>query len=123
MCKLENVSFPPATVDAPPAWLSKTWDEELWRRHRKEWYKQLNDILDIEKYLKNHFLAYDRIMAAEQEVHAFDEVSEHPESGEPSQRSFATLSAARAWLARMHHWRGKIVHIKYFVEKNSRITW
>ena len=105
MCKLTNVSFPPPTVDAPPAWLSKTWDEELWRRHRKEWYKQLNEILDIEEYLQRHFLADDRIQSAKHEVRVIDEVSEPLESGEPPGRSFATHSAARAWLARVRHWR------------------
>ena len=66
MCKLSTVTFPPTTEDTPPEWLP--WDEAQWPRHRQVWYEQLDDLLNIEHYLRRFFLVDDRVHAAMQVV-------------------------------------------------------
>lgn len=66
MCKLRTVNFPPTTEDTPPEWLP--WDEAQWHMYRQAWYEQLDELLNIECYLRRFFFVDDRLHAALQVV-------------------------------------------------------
>ena len=66
MCKLRTVNLPPTTEDTPPEWLP--WDEAQWHMYRQAWYEQLDELLNIECYLRRFFFVDDRLHAALQVV-------------------------------------------------------
>ena len=89
--KLFRVRFPTATCDAAPAWLP--WDDAGWQQHRCAWLQQVDDMLDIESYLRRFFQTSERLAMAQRELLAFE-----PDSKITS--DFPTVEAASSWIRR-----------------------
>ena len=66
VCKLTDVEFPPPDHPVPPAWLGVTANE--WLVMRADWYKKVDELLDIEAYLNQHIKAQKRVGEAEAEL-------------------------------------------------------
>ena len=95
-CKLLVITFPPADSAQPPAWLP--WAAQHWQSSRAAWFRKVDELLNIDRYLQNTFLADERIEVARREVMAF--------SGDaPGGSEFLTVEAAQAWLERLQVWR------------------
>ena len=94
--KLIKVTFPPPKETAVPSWLP--WSQAAWETHRATWYDQLDEILNIETYLRKFFMTGQRILQAEKEVHKFE-----TKDGE-KQSNFPSLAADSGWHARVKRW-------------------
>ncbi len=71
-CKLFEVSFPSPATDKVPSWLP--WSDEERLKHRDVWYSQVHEILNIDTYVEKFFHVSTRLVAAQREVLAFEEI-------------------------------------------------
>ena len=95
-CKLFPATFPPVAADVPPTWLP--WSEDEWQLNREMWYHQVDEVLNVENYLRVFFMADQRLMCAEQEVGAF-----RPNAS-CRDRAFPNRHAAECWRRRVERW-------------------
>ena len=94
-CKLQRACFPSPSHDTAPTWLP--WNDDEWRRHRAEWFDQMDAVLNIEQYLATFFQTSERLALAQRELLAFEEGSTIPSA-------FADPTAADSWIRRVAAW-------------------
>ena len=66
--------------------------------HREPWLQQVDELFDIENYLRNFFNVDAKLDTADREIHTFDA------SSNVKSTCFATLDAARSWWKRVNTW-------------------
>ena len=97
-CEVEAVIFPPSDEAQCPAWLEDHWSNEEWVLHRDAWFKQLDDIFNIDSYLRIFFKADERLASAVATVASFEQEDDR-------NQTFASKELAEAWLERVEQWR------------------
>jgi len=94
-CKLQQVTFPAPNEEQCPAWLP--WSAEEWVAYRETWYEQVDDIFNIESYLRIFFKTQERLASAMVAVASFE--NEGHESD-----TFPSKEIAECWLRRVEKW-------------------
>ena len=94
-CKLKPITFVRREADVCPSWMP--WDVEMWKKRRSTWYEQLDDIFNVEKYLRRIFHIEERVASATMGEAAFEEGCDYP-------KEFESQAAARCWLKRVRRW-------------------
>ena len=95
--ELKPVIFPPADAAQCPSWLGDQWDDEQWAKYRELWFEQLDDIFNIESYLRVFFKVQERLLRAEAAVASL-------EQSENGNQTFSSLELAESWLKRVRQW-------------------
>ena len=93
-------TFVSENAEEPPSWLG--WSAEAWRKHRRLWWNQVNETLNVEQYLKTYFLADGRVADAEAaRLKADDDLEEQPADA----HHIAQQRLAASWYDRVIRWR------------------
>ena len=99
--KLQPAVFPARGAAAAPAWLSLSLAE--WQKQGDAWWVAVDDVLDVEQYLRRHFHAGDRLRDAEAAVVCAEEAATAT-PGDPALQ--AKVAQARLWRERVLRWCG-----------------
>ena len=97
-CKLSVVEFPPVTSSTAPSWLS--WSDEEWILYRKKWFDQVDNLLNVERYLQEVFQADERVRVADV---ALDSARNSTLSCD--EEGYVSEAAALSWHTRVKQWR------------------
>ena len=95
-CKLRRVTFPPRDAAAPPEWLP--WAAAHWHTGREGWYDRVDDLLNIDSYLRIIFEVDQKLEEAAAEVATLRS------GGAPREGGFTIVEAAEAWEKRVQQW-------------------
>ena len=96
-CELKSVIFPPSDAAQCPSWLEDHWDDEQWAMHREAWFEQLDDIFNIESYLRVFFKVQERLSSAAAAVAAFEQSNN-------GNQTFTSQELAESWFKRVEQW-------------------
>ena len=94
---LKPVLFPPVDAVECPAWLQDHWSNEEWSIHRESWFEQLDDVLNIDSYLRVFFKVQERLSSAAVAVASFD-------LPDVTNQNFTSKEEAESWLRRVQQW-------------------
>ena len=89
------MTFASPQSDTCPSWMP--WDANGWRENREEWCQQLDEVLNVENYLRRFFHVEERLESAAEDVASFEE-------GNECHGTFASHDAAQCWQLRVQQW-------------------
>ena len=81
-------------------WLGMS--QEMWLRHRRRWYDQMDKLLNVETYFERVFRGGQALADAHGEVRTW------PAEQHPVRLSFSSLEDAQEWLRRVELWHGNL---------------
>ena len=94
-CALNEVLILSPSSETCPEWLS--WPDAFWNEHKEMWYNQVDNLINIEQYLKKFFKVSERVQEAEESVEACSR-------GEMHELGFTNVEDAKYWLDRVRRW-------------------
>ncbi|MDA8582580.1 hypothetical protein N9L68_00075 [bacterium] len=68
--KVRWVLFPPRDAEQAPAWLP--WAVARWQQDREAWFDQVDEILNIESYMRLFFKTQERLTVARMALDGFE---------------------------------------------------